>query len=150
MRPAGMGMYDPEEAHIDYLVRKPYYRTYYERHKERLKLEGQEYRRTHYNYRLWYKAKARAKKYGLPFTITKEDIVIPEYCPVFGMRLTYSEGPMSESTATLDRIIPDLGYVKGNIAVISWKANEIKFNHTFDELQKIVQWMSTFPIVQNS
>ena len=22
MRPAGMGMYDPEEAHIDYLVRK--------------------------------------------------------------------------------------------------------------------------------
>jgi hypothetical protein len=76
-------------------------------------------------------AKQRAKKYGLPFDITYQDIVIPEFCPYLGIKLV----PFSEwSSPSLDKIIPTLGYVKGNIQVISTKANTMKNNATQEEL----------------
>lgn len=76
-------------------------------------------------------AKQRAKKYGLPFDITYKDIVVPEFCPYLGIKLV----PFSEwSSPSLDKIKPELGYVKGNIQVISTKANTMKNNATQDEL----------------
>lgn len=76
-------------------------------------------------------AKARAKKQGVPFDITYQDIVIPEYCPYLGCKLEmFSEW----SSPSLDKKIPSLGYVKGNIQVISTKANTMKNNATQDEL----------------
>jgi actin-related protein len=76
-------------------------------------------------------AKQRAKKYGLPFDITYKDIVIPEFCPYLGIKLI----PFSEwSSPSLDKIIPELGYIKGNIQVISTKANTMKNNATQTEL----------------
>lgn len=76
-------------------------------------------------------AKQRAKKYDIPFDITYRDIVIPEYCPYLGIKLV----PFSDwSSPSLDKIVPELGYVKGNIQVISTKANTMKNNATQDEL----------------
>ena len=70
-------------------------------------------------------ARSRAKKYNLPFDITHEDVVVPEFCPYLGIKLV----PFSEwSSPSLDKIIPELGYVKGNIQVISMKANTMKNN----------------------
>jgi len=81
-------------------------------------------------------AKQRAKKYGLPFDITYKDIVIPEFCPYLGIKLV----PFSEwSSPSLDKIIPELGYVKGNIQVISTKANTMKNNATHDELVRFAK-----------
>lgn len=81
-------------------------------------------------------AKQRAKKYGLPFDITYKDIVIPECCPYLGIKLV----PFSEwSSPSLDKIIPELGYVKGNIQVISTKANTMKNNATHDELVRFAK-----------
>jgi actin-related protein len=81
-------------------------------------------------------AKQRAKKYGLPFDITYKDIVIPECCPYLGIKLV----PFSEwSSPSLDKIIPELGYVKGNIQVISTKANTMKNNATQAELVRFAQ-----------
>lgn len=76
-------------------------------------------------------AKQRAKKYGLPFDITYLDVVIPKKCPYLNIPLI----PFSEwSSPSLDRILPELGYVKGNIQVISTKANTMKNNATPEEL----------------
>lgn len=81
-------------------------------------------------------AKQRAKKYGLPFDITYKDIVIPECCPYLGIKLV----PFSEwSSPSLDKIIPELGYVKGNIQVISTKANTMKNNATQAELVRFAE-----------
>lgn len=66
-------------------------------------------------------AKARAKKAGLPFDLTLEDIVIPALCPALGT-------PMVKPS--LDRTIPSLGYVKGNVQVISHRANRLKCDCT--------------------
>ena len=82
-------------------------------------------------------AKYRAKKKGIPFNITIEDIVIPKVCPVFNKPFVYGYGRVNEFSPSLDRIIPSKGYVKGNIIVISHRANMIKSNATINELEAL-------------
>lgn len=82
-------------------------------------------------------AKARAKKYSLVFEIQHQDIIVPEVCPVFGT-------PFVKGTiycATLDKINPSLGYVKGNIQVLSKKANMMKSNASKEELEQFAKWV---------
>src|ERR1700752_1001320 len=87
-----------------------------------------DYGKQHPATRLWWAAKRRAKVKGLPFDITKEDIIVPEFCPYLGITLTVHapRGSSRETVCSLDRIIPELGYVKGNIEVISHLANTMK------------------------
>jgi hypothetical protein len=87
-------------------------------------------------------AKCRARKKGLEFNIDKEDIIIPELCPIMGFPLK-SNTKLQKDSPTLDRIIPELGYVKGNIWVISALANTMKQNATKEELKKFATWINT-------
>jgi hypothetical protein len=92
--------------------------------------------------RMLSSAKTRAKKKGLEFNLTLEDIVIPEYCPLLGIKLTNHMGTCRSKcglpdSCTLDRKDTTKGYVKGNVWVISHKANTIKNNSTFDEFELI-------------
>ena len=85
------------------------------------------------------KTRNRAAISGIPFNLDVTDFVIPEYCPVLGLKLedtTGRSGP-GPTSPSLDRIIPALGYVKGNVIVISHKANMIKSNATPDEILKV-------------
>jgi hypothetical protein len=90
---------------------------------------------------LFMKARGRAKDQGVPFDITVEDIVIPDLCPVLSIPLVRGKGGWAEGSPTLDKIIPSLGYVPGNIAVMSWRANRLKQDGTLEELRAIVEWM---------
>jgi hypothetical protein len=86
------------------------------------------------------RARTRAKKFGLPFNITSEDIVIPDVCPIFGLKLEIADKIFNDSSPSLDRIIPELGYVKENVIVISNRANVLKRDAKIDELEKIVMF----------
>lgn len=88
--------------------------------------------------RLYNSAKRRAKARGLNFDIEKDDIIVPECCPVFGIRLCIGDGAPVASSYSLDRIDPSKGYVKGNVIVVSYKVNTMKSNGTIEELEKIV------------
>lgn len=80
-------------------------------------------------------AKYRAKQKNIPFNITVDDIIVPEKCPVFGTRLEInSSGMSSPNSPSIDRIISEWGYIKGNIIVISHRANTIKQNASPSEL----------------
>lgn len=94
-------------------------------------------------YALWSAAKHRAKRKGIPFDIEVTDITIPTHCPVLGIPLFKSTNGKShcDNSPTLDRIVPDKGYVVGNIAVISHKANTIKSNSTPKEIQQVAEWV---------
>lgn len=81
-------------------------------------------------------AKKRARKKNIPFTIDVSHVVIPEFCPVFGMKLVKGAGAASPS---LDRIRPELGYVPGNVWVISYRANTIKSDATLQELRTLTE-----------
>lgn len=88
-------------------------------------------------------AKARAKKRGLAFDLTREDIAIPSLCPVLGIELV--QGVWSgfiDSSPTLDRIDSAGGYTRGNVVVISWRANRIKCDATVSEMKKLYDFYS--------
>lgn len=94
---------------------------------------------------LYDTAKARAKKKGVKFTITVDDVkaVWPKdgYCPILGKPLKANKGHVGDWSPTLDRINSAWGYEPGNIAIISHKANRAKNTLTADELHRVAVWM---------
>lgn len=87
-------------------------------------------------------ARTRARKHGVPFDLKASDLVMPTHCPVLGLRLKSSSGACaSADSPTLDRLIPAKGYVKGNVAIISFKANTIKSDATSAEIRRVAQWL---------
>jgi hypothetical protein len=86
--------------------------------------------------RLIWASKKRAKEKGLEFSITEEDIIIPEICPYLQTPFTYNarRGTDRRTVMTLDRIDTTKGYIKGNVEVISHLANTMKSNATEEEL----------------
>lgn len=95
-------------------------------------------------------ARKRAKRQGLPCTITESDIIIPKICPALGIALSRGVGKSSRRAAspTLDKIIPELGYVPGNIQVISGLANLMKSYALPDQLRRFAKWILGQPLVK--
>lgn len=88
-----------------------------------------------------HRARRRAKQRGLDFDLEVSDIIIPTHCPVLGIPLVpTSHGRNQDDTPTLDRIIGARGYVKGNVEVISWKANRLKGDATPEELRRLADY----------
>ncbi len=91
--------------------------------------------------RALYAARNRAKRRGLEFTITVDDIQIPEKCPVLGIPLTFEPGRGAhESSPSIDRIDNTKGYTPDNIVIISWRANRLKSDATMAELKAITHF----------
>ena len=120
-------------------------RTHYNKSPERTRERFKQSRITHRESLMLSRCKYRAKQSGLPFNLTKDDIVIPEFCPVLGIKLrqmSIDEEPKRgyhPKAPSLDRIIPKLGYVKGNVRVISARANLLKNDATISELELVLQ-----------
>lgn len=105
---------------------------------ERVKVEKPELR-------MLRRAKQRAKERGLDFDITAEDIVIPTHCPVLGTELKVHKGRSggNPESPALDRIDNTKGYVKGNVMVVSHRANMMKVDASPEELIKFAEWVLT-------
>lgn len=87
-------------------------------------------------------AKQRAKERGLMFNLHYDDIQTPNLCPVLRIPLIPSvDGSYSDNSPSLDRKIPYLGYVKGNVKVISMRANALKSNATSAELEAVLKYV---------
>lgn len=93
--------------------------------------------------RLLSSARARAKEYQVPFALTKSDIHIPTVCPVLGIPFRMGDRDNGPHSPSLDRHIPERGYVKNNVHVISLLANQIKSSATLEDIRKVVKWMET-------
>jgi len=137
-------------------------KAHYERNKEKVKAAVQRYREENAEkvrefgkeYRLhnkdkitayWHKtpvevrmlraAKTRAKREGLPFDLELSDIVVPDVCPFLGIAICkHNKGSHQPNSPSLDKIDPTKGYVKGNVHVISYKANAMKRDASVQEL----------------
>ncbi len=90
--------------------------------------------------RLLALAKLRAKRAGVPFTITLADIRIPARCPALGIPLRVGWGISSYQSPTLDRFVSAFGYIPGNVSVISHRANTIKSSASVGELDSIAAY----------
>lgn len=84
-------------------------------------------------------AKCRAKRRGIDFSITIEDIPAVTHCPIWGVKLNYASiGGHSANSPSIDRIDPQRGYVPGNVWIVSRRANTIKNNASLAELEQLV------------
>lgn len=88
---------------------------------------------------MWKRAKSRAEKYGYDFNIEESDIIIPEVCPLLGIKIFCGDKDDYESSPSLDRIDNSKGYIKGNVWVISKKANSMKNSASAKELATFCQ-----------
>jgi hypothetical protein len=79
-------------------------------------------------------SRQRAKKAGLEHTITINDIIIPDYCPVLGTKLDIGDRKKHGNAPSIDRIDNSRGYTKENIMIVSNRLNMLKNDATLDEL----------------
>jgi len=108
---------------------------------EKVKKRRQEFHNENPQNRLISYAKHRAKINNIPFNLSPKDIEVPKLCPVLGMPLKLNNGSLCKDSPSLDRIIPAKGYVKGNVKVISHRANTLKNDATIQELEKVIEYM---------
>ena len=83
--------------------------------------------------------KQRANRQGIEFNLTIDDIEWNTHCPVFGFELSYTNADKDRSPS-MDRIDPNGGYVKGNVTVMSLRANRAKWNMNLTESKKLYEY----------
>ena len=101
--------------------------------KASLQLAQDKYRKHNPIKYMFSQTKRRATHRGQEFNIDLSDIVIPEVCPLLGLTLDHLSPDLS-SHPSIDRFDSSKGYIKGNVWVISFRANRLKNNATADEL----------------
>lgn len=135
------------EWHREFRKRNPqYHRDMYRKHRDQRVKDSQEWYAKNMIgsfekkiKSLLYKAKQRAKKKGVEFSISIDDLQDVTYCPLLGIELSFSNTRSNKSNSpSIDRIDPLIGYVPGNVWVISARANQIKNDATVEELERIL------------
>lgn len=93
--------------------------------------------------RLFSNKRSHAKAQGIPFDLTIDDVHFPTHCPVLGIRLDYemgSKGAPTPQSPSFDRANSCLGYIPGNVIIVSNRANSIKHNASPEELRRVADF----------
>lgn len=78
---------------------------------------------------------------NVPFDLTAGDVRIPSHCPALGIPMHRNANRAGDDSPTLDRVVPHLGYVAGNVVVISGLANRIKSSATWQQVLAVGIWL---------
>lgn len=118
------------------------YNRYYSLNKDKEKARREKFSSNFYERKILSRIKSKCKAKGIPFNLEPDDIVIPTHCPILGIELVcHVKGKTkgyNPEAASVDRIDPKKGYVKGNIRIISARANLLKNDATLDELRLVL------------
>ena len=87
--------------------------------------------------------KATAKRTGWEWSLNFGDLEWPTHCPILGLELDYFSEHRQENSVSFDRVDSEKGYVKGNVKIMSWRANRIKNNGTEEEHRKIADYLAS-------
>ena len=87
---------------------------------------------------------AKRSKWG--WDLSFHDIEWNMVCPVLGIELDWFNEYRQENSPSFDRINPKLGYIKGNVQIISTRANRIKNDGTAEEHRLIAAYMDKYII----
>ncbi len=124
--------------------KKGYHKRLYEEKKkdplflESIRTRNKEQYHKHLDNVLYKGAKFRSKKFGTEFNIERSDVVIPDMCPILNVTFVHN----TEYAASLDRIDNSKGYIKGNVQVISRRANLMKNAATEEDLVNFAKWVN--------
>lgn len=97
-------------------------------------------------HKILFRAKARAELKGWEFSITEDDIKIPDICPILKVPLKHVKGMpfRKDYTPSLDRIDNTKGYVQGNVIIVSARANALKSDASLEELKALYEFYNEF------
>lgn len=120
-------------------------RIYKYQNKDKIYKVARKYKEANREFMLWYGARKRAKKLGVEFNLEIEDIKIPKTCPLLGIKIEYN-GTINnrDNSPSIDRKDISLGYVKGNVGVISYRANRIKNDATPLEIKRMAERIDNY------
>lgn len=90
-------------------------------------------------YQILKRVEQRARRDGIPFDLTVDDVEWNTHCPVFGYELSYDQADVDRSPS-LDKNDPNGGYVKGNVVVMSVRANRAKWNMDASEAKQLYEY----------
>lgn len=112
------------------------------------KWQDKEYRRS-YIYQAM-RAKFRTKKsntknIGRPWNLEFGDLDFPTHCPILGIEINYFNETISDDSPSFDCVYPELGYVKGNVFIVSQRANRIKNDGSAEEHLAIAKYIQQTP-----
>jgi hypothetical protein len=91
-----------------------------------------------------YKRTAAIRKVPFNLTVKYLESIKTDACPIFKTPFEWQQfgrGKKTSNSPTLDRIVPELGYVEGNVVWISDLANRIKSDATEVELYAVADWL---------
>lgn len=91
-------------------------------------------------------ARRRAKERGVEFSIRPDQVPWPSdgLCPIKRVPLERNKGIVGSNSPSLDRIHSDLGYIPGNVRVLSWRMNNIKGDLTVEEAENLLLYMKGY------
>lgn len=132
-----------------YADNKPVLAAYMANYHQTHKTERNEYTRAYYRARrmnnlegdILTRCKFRAKQHKIPFNLQRDDIEIPDVCPVLGIPLDRGGNGQKgarPNSPSIDRIRPELGYTQGNVRIISNRANTLKCDASVEELELVL------------
>ena len=91
--------------------------------------------------------RGRAKNKEIPFNLTLDYInaIWPEdnRCPALGIPFVRHSGAGRHNSPSVDKLNPALGYVKGNVAIVSHRANTIMHNAKPSEVMTVAKWFAS-------
>ena len=118
-------------------------REYYQENKEKISEQAKQYRLENKEKWMCNTSKVRAKQKNLPFNLSTEYLkeIWPEdnKCPALGITMKKGDFCVTDHSPTLDRIIPKLGYIKGNVQVVSALANRIMSDATVNQVMAVAK-----------
>lgn len=89
-------------------------------------------------------SRRRSKEKNLPFNLDVKYLqsIYTKDCPIFKQPMTWGNLGAGKNiySPSLDRIVPSLGYVRGNVVFISDKANRIKAEFEAKDLYAVADW----------
>jgi len=91
--------------------------------------------------RMLSQCKKRATQKAIAFNLTREDLIIPKYCPILQVELKTGNRVSYGCSPSIDRIDNSRGYERDNIQIISMKANTMKSNATPEQLMMFAEWV---------
>jgi hypothetical protein len=111
-------------------------KVYCDANREEIRARDRKYHEEDWRRRPFFNSRSRAKRDGLSFDLSLEDIVTPKVCPWFGIPLLRAK-ERTDNSPSLDRLVPSKGYVRGNVIVVSDLANRIKNSGTLEQIQAV-------------
>lgn len=126
-----------EQSYFYALLKSRFYNDECREDKEKRLIRNQKalaFHRSDYRRSMFQRTRKLAALRGIPFDLeSKDDLPLVTHCPIFKVPLT-QEGGRNDFSPSIDRLVPSLGYTKGNIIVVSELANRIKSNATPEQV----------------